>query len=352
MAPVDLPYVQLCRARGRVYGYYRRAGIRKRIPGAPGSPEFLTAYQAIHDAASANGVIPPDAPRTLPGSFRALWLAYRESAEWRAIKPITQEGYTRLIEPLLPRWGDLMVADMPPAWIMKRLDEMTPAKANHFLSVIRLLLNWSVPRGWVKISPATGIKRVKHKPASHRVWTKAEIAAMTGPEAGAVAAPVILALHTGQRLGDVLRLPWSAWDGKSITVAAQGKTGARVVIPALPELKAALNKLPRRAVVICTRKDGHAWKEDHFKHSFAAARAKLGLPADLHFHGLRHSAGKRLAEAGCSPQEIASILGHKTLGMVALYTAQVEQESLAKSAITKLKEHNRKGSVKQRRDKV
>lgn len=73
--------------------------------------------------------------------------------------------------------------------------------------------------------------------------------------------------------------------------------------------------------------------------------ARLDLSDNLHFHGLRHSAGKRLAEAGCTPQEIAAILGHKALGMVTPYTAQAGQEHLARAAITKLTEHNQKTTV-------
>jgi hypothetical protein len=55
----------------------------------------------------------------------ALWLAYRSSAEWNWLSPATQAGYTRLIEPLLPRWGGLPVKDMPPEWIMRRHDALT-----------------------------------------------------------------------------------------------------------------------------------------------------------------------------------------------------------------------------------
>jgi integrase len=93
---------------------------------------------------------------------------------------------------------------------------------------------------------------------------------MTGPDAEAIALPILIALHTAQRLGDVLRLPWSAYDGQSVTVAAQGKTGVRVIIPALPALREALDTTERKALVICARPDGKAWKTDHFKHKFAA----------------------------------------------------------------------------------
>lgn len=354
MAKIDLPYVQLCRTKGRDYGYYRRAGIRQRIPGAVGSPEWLSAYRQIHEAAESRAAAPLEGPTTVPGSLRALWLAYRASPEWRSLGNGTQKAYQGLIEPILPKVGDQLLAALTGEWLIRSRDKYaeTPSKANHFLAVMKLLLNWGVPRGWLKVSPAAGVKRLKHTPKSHRAWSDTEVAAMTGPDVGGVALPILLALHTGQRLGDVLKLPWSAWDGQGVTVAAQGKTGARVYVPALPELRAALDAAPRRAIVICTRRDGHAWKADHFKHSFAAARDRLKLAPDLHFHGLRHLAGKRLAEAGCTPQEIAAILGHKTLGMVSLYTAQAGQEHLARAAITKLAEHNRKRSVKQGKKRV
>jgi hypothetical protein len=168
MAKVMLPYVQICRAKGRDYGYYRRSGVRTKIPGEVGSAEFLAAYQVIHEQnETKEKAAPPDAD-IKPGSLKALWTAYRASGEWKALSSATQAGYTRLIEPLLPRWGGLPVKDMPPEWIMRRRDALadTPSKANHFLGVMRLLLNWSIPRGWIKVSPAAQIKAIRHRPQS------------------------------------------------------------------------------------------------------------------------------------------------------------------------------------------
>ena len=51
---------------------------------------------------------------------------------------------------------------------------------------------------------------------------------------------IILALWTGQRQGDLLRLPWSAYDGQTIRLK-QSKPGARVVVPVGAPLKAALD---------------------------------------------------------------------------------------------------------------
>ena len=38
----------------------------------------------------------------------------------------------------------------------------------------------------------------------------------------------------------------------------------------------------------------------------------------------------------CSVHEIAAVTGHKTLAMVALHTASVQQKTLAEAAITRL----------------
>jgi hypothetical protein len=52
--------------------------------------------------------------------------------------------------------------------------------------------------------------------------------------------PLLLALWTGQRQGDLLRLSWSAYDGTHIRLR-QSKTGARVALPVGAPLKAALD---------------------------------------------------------------------------------------------------------------
>jgi integrase len=66
------------------------------------------------------------------------------------------------------------------------------------------------------------------------------------------------------------------------------------------------------------------------------AIAAAGLPLACQPHGLRKTAGKRLAEVGCSAHEIMSILGHKTLAETEKYTRDASQRTLATSAISKL----------------
>jgi hypothetical protein len=71
---------------------------------------------------------------------------------------------------------------------------------------------------------------------------------------------------------------------------------------------------------------------------------EAGLPARCKAHGLRKAAARRLAEAGCSANEIAAITGHKTLAEVERYTRAADQERLARRAIQRQSE-NRSGKL-------
>src|SRR5258705_4916889 len=66
-----------------------------------------------------------------------------------------------------------------------------------------------------------------------------------------------------------------------------------------------------------------------------------GLPLDCQPHGLRKAAGRRLAEAGCSANEIMSVLGHQTLAEAERYTRDADQAHLATGAFAKLEGHKR-----------
>jgi len=66
------------------------------------------------------------------------------------------------------------------------------------------------------------------------------------------------------------------------------------------------------------------------------SKAMKELGYSVTFHGLRKSAAARLAEAGCSIEEIAAITGHKTLAMIQHYTKEAEQKKLAANAMAKM----------------
>ena len=118
---------------------------------------------------------------------------------------------------------------------------------------------------------------------------------------------MLLAINTGQRQGDLLRLPWSAYDGKHIKLR-QRKTGVYVPIPVSDELKAALDAAPKQSPIMLTNSDGKPWSESGFQGAWGKATLRAGIHG-LTFHDLRGTAVVTLARAGL--QRGRDLLDHR-----------------------------------------
>jgi len=90
--------------------------------------------------------------------------------------------------------------------------------------------------------------------------------------------------------------------------------------------------LAERGSPTATRKPygGNAFSEQFRKWCDAA-----GLPKRCKPHGLRKAACRRLAEAGCSANEIMAISGHATMKELVRYTKAADQARLARNAMTR-----------------
>ena len=78
---------------------------------------------------------------------------------------------------------------------------------------------------------------------------------------------------------------------------------------------------------------GAPFAANGFTHWFRKMCVKADLPLGLSAHGLRKAACRRLAEAGCSANQIAAISGHATLHEVSRYTKAADQKRLAADAM-------------------
>src|SRR5262245_52812061 len=86
---------------------------------------------------------------------------------------------------------------------------------------------------------------------------------------------MMLAIYTGQRRGDLLSLPWSAYDGRVLKLK-QKKTGAYVSIPVAEVLRRELDAAPRRCPIILTNSVGRPWSESGFQSAWGKATAESG----------------------------------------------------------------------------
>jgi integrase len=123
----------------------------------------------------------------------------------------------------------------------------------------------------------------------------------------------------------------------------QSKTKGTVNIPLLPDFLIALKAMPPSSIVplteatFLTTSFGHPFESAaSFGNWFRQRCDEAGLPKELSAHGLRKATARRLAEAGCTSNEIAAVTGHSTLSEVARYTTDADKKRLADEAMKKL----------------
>lgn len=270
-------------------------------------------------------------------SLALMIQGYQNSSAWRRLAPATQDKYVRYLDYLTPVWTR-PASELTRTVVMRLrrpLDESArPAAANAFVRVVSALFQWGLDNEYgLETNPCA---RIRPLPGGHfPAWTSdgAGHAVEVLPEH--LRRLVVLALYTGQRRVDLCRMAWSNYDGTRLRLTQQ-KTGVSLVIPVHPVLKADLDTWERKATTILVNARGRPWKPGTASHGMKLAIDRLGLPPGWNIHGLRKLAAANLAEAGCSALEIAAITGHKTLGMVALYTRGADQERMATAAIVRL----------------
>jgi hypothetical protein len=76
----------------------------------------------------------------------------------------------------------------------------------------------AVDNGRLDADHIKGFKRLHHSNRSEIIWLPENIEAFMRMAPVELQRALIIALHTGQRQGDILRLPWSSDDATAITL--------------------------------------------------------------------------------------------------------------------------------------
>ena len=328
---VRLKNVKRVHSKGHVYWYYRRDGkIVERLP-----DDETARIKRVLDLEAGWDVGPREGPRS--GSLGELICQYTAAPEFKQLAPATRKNYQHFLR-LLEEASltNKPVAKIDSAWVHRLRDgmgETQPRSANGLVSMLSILLNFGMLRGWCLDNPCKQVRKLKGG-KSYEPWPEVAIERFRAEGNPRMVWALELAIYTGQRRGDVLAMQWGHIEDGCISVAQQ-KTKARLLIPVHPDLAAVLEDIPRVGTTIVHRKDGRAYTGTGFSAIFRREQQRLGL-GGLQFHGLRATAATRLVEAGATDREAMSVTGHKTHAMLTKYTRRAEQEKLAGAAIVKL----------------
>jgi integrase len=278
-------------------------------------------------------------------------VSYFNSLAFREMKANSQSVRRNIIERFCREkdkdgneHGDKRAATLQREHIVKlmaaRADK--PDSANGLRKALRAMMQHAVEIGIRADDPTRDVKalRPKSKLGFHR-WTEGEIDAFEARHPIGTKARLALALglYTGQARQDVIAMGPQHIE-KEILSWVRGKTerssGIELAIPVHQTLRDIISATPSGHLSFLITDRGVPFSAAGFGNWFREQCDK----ANLHhcsFHGLRKAASVRLAEAGCTPHEIAAITGHASLKEIVRYTQTADRKRLAAAAMEKVK---------------
>jgi len=323
---------------GKVRHYVRRPGHKLvPLPGIPGSDEYMAAYAAAISTATPH--VELGASRTRAGSISAMIIGYLASADFAKLAPATQEQYRRIFERMRREYGNLSVATLERRHVVLMVDAkaQTPVGARDFLRCLRLLTQYAISIGVREDDPTADVRVKLPKSDGIPTWTEEAIARFEAayPIGTKPRLALALLLGTAARRSDVVRLGRGNIRNGMLHMTQQ-KTHKQLTIPVTAALAEAINAAaPSEHVVFLINESGRAFTPERFTKWFVKQCERIGLTG-LSPHGLRKASCRRLAEAGCSANEIAAISGHVSLTEVARYTRAADQTRMARNAMDRL----------------
>lgn len=312
------------------YHYAWRGGPR--LTGEPGTPEFVRSYTEAHNA------------RKTPtqGLLFTLIAEFRASTDYTQCAVSTKRAYSAYLKLIEAEFGDMPIAALSSPNVRGTFktwrDSMsaTPRAADYAWATLARVLAVATDRGRIPTNPCLAGGRLHSGGRADKIWTEGDIGRLLAVAPAPMRNALMLALWTGQRQGDLLRLPWSSYDGKCVRLR-QSKTDRAVTIPAGPTLRTVLEQVAKVGPVILTNQRGLPWTSSGFRASWRKLCAKAGI-SGLTFHDLRGSAVVRLSKAGATVPEIATFTGHGLKDVEALLDRHYlgRDVQLAENAVRKL----------------
>jgi integrase len=280
------------------------------------------------------------------GDYLESWL--RDHVR-HTVTPRTFERYRTIVRlHLTPALGHLPLDRLHPMTIQelwaRQLDtEISSTTVRKHHNVLHSALASAVRMRLLIVNPADAVTPPRPRHREMKVLEDDGVARLLATVKGtAIHIPVLLALATGMRRGEVLGLRWSDIDFAAGSLAVrqtlQEAEGQRIMkgpktprsrrVIALPsvvvealrqhraeqaQVRLLLGARYANLDLVCTQSDGSGWWASNFDRSFRNAKGLANV--DVRFHDLRHTHATQLLIAGVHPKVVSERLGHASIGI-------------------------------------
>lgn len=277
------------------------------------------------------------------GTLLSVWEAYREPA-FKTLAVATQRGYEKYFK-LLEPFYQAPIKEIDAATIAEIRDQLFVEKgrrtANYTMAVLSVVFGFAVERGIVRANPVKGIRRVRKQkgtPRANRPWMAHECRIVIERAPMQIRLPLALCMFTGMRKRDALTLSPEAIDPQGRLTFETSKTEETVSVLPHPLLRSMIDTRPHPdAKTLSVTLDGETWTSSGFDSVWSRFKGDLEreglIEKGLTIHGLRHTVGGMLADAGCDPDTIRRVLGQKTLHMALLYSERARRTRDTRAAM-------------------
>ncbi len=310
--------------------YFDREGRRHREKGGPKSLA-KKIYEKRKTEIRERRFFPPERRRAT--FFEEILEDYRvaATAAGRAIMS-DGSGYKRLRQTFGGGQADSITPREIEAFRDALAETVSPARVNRHLALLRAIFRRAVRDGKLEVSPIGSVRFLRENNARVRYLTPEEEERLLGAVPERFQPLIIVAIHTGMRQGELLRLRWKDVDFFSGTITVrQAKSGEGRRLPMNRVVRETLRNLRQERIceakargdghelfspyVFCAPRGGYLF---NVKRDWYRVLRRTGIE-DLRFHDLRHTFASRLVMAGVDLYSVQTLLGHKTSAMTLRY---------------------------------
>lgn len=217
------------------------------------------------------------------------------------------------------------------------IDGISPATINRRIATIKHMMTKACDWGIVDdiaLRAVRKVKMLKEDNGRMRFLTRAEADKLVeecgSGKSGSYLTPIVqVALNTGMRLGEILKLRWEHVDlanNMLTVVSSNAKNARRRDIPINATLQSVFKSMARPiSGGFVFGKDGKQRTDIRVGMNNALRRCKI---RDFHFHDLRHTFASWLVQSGVDLTTLQKLLGHRSYSMTLRY-AHLAPEHLA-----------------------